>query len=137
MQSANQHGKSLRSQIIMIALRALLILFGVATVSGYGYGVFDHFKTNGAVFEIVVLSPVVISIPFALGWLINKEHPGHMIALLFLVMAYTMGAANISYGIHLLNEAHPGRYANQIDASTLTIGHIVWMPSVIFPLFLI
>ena len=82
------------------------------------------------------IQPFSILIPFVLGWLIDKKHPGHTIALLFFVMAYSSIFALIAVVIGRSNEVYPLPYASWINAITLTIGHILWLPGILFPMFL-
>ena len=73
-------------------------------------------------------------VPFMMGWLIDQKHRGHMIAFLFLVMSYSWGAGHIAATINWINGAYPGEYAIWIDAGTLIIFHLAYLPALLIPL---
>lgn len=136
MQSVSQHGASISSKIIRYVLRAVFIVFAGLLLLSYGYGGFISLTTDRLLPIQMIIQFFVILIPFILGWLIDKKHPRHMIALLFLVMAYSSAAGLIAGAIGQINEVNSGHYTSLINAITLTIGHIMWLPGIYFPLYL-
>jgi hypothetical protein len=79
----------------------------------------------------------IIMIPFVLGWLIERNRPGHRIALLFLVMAYSSASGVIALGIGLLNEATPGLLTPEMRAILLVLGHTFWLPGILIPIMIL
>lgn len=79
---------------------------------------------------------VLAGIPFALGRLIKRRHPGHAIATLFFIMAYAAALAVIVEGVGRFSAANPTRFSPWVNTVTLTIGHFLWMPGVYVPLFI-
>lgn len=103
----------------------------------YAYSLFVGLTSDRLHAEQMIMPVFIISVPFVLGWLIDKKHPGHRIALLFLIMAYSTAVGTIILSINILNESLSHQYTDLIHTITLTIGHIAWLPGVYFPLFLI
>jgi signal transduction histidine kinase len=136
MVSVNQRQAAIRSPTIAYTLKILRILFGVMVVLSYAYWVFASFTTDKLQVVLMVMGPIVTMVLFVLGWLINQKYPGHTIALLFLIMAYSLAIGIIAEAAGFLNESLSPRYRDLIDTVTLTIGKIIWMPSLFFPAFL-
>lgn len=126
----------MRSSIIAYALKTVRIIFGVMVVLSYAYLLFASRTTDKSPVVPAIMVPIVITVTFVLGWLINKKHPGHTIALLFLIMAYSTAIGIIVEAAGLLNESLSSQYADLIDTITLTFGEIIWMPVLFFPAFL-
>lgn len=136
MQLVSQPRNSIISQLIKIVLNTGMIIFAVLLVMAFGYGLYASLTTDDFPVVVSIMQPFIIGIPFVLGWLIDKKHPGHIIALLFLLMAYSSAAGLIAGAIAHFNRVNPLPYADLINASALTIGHIMWLPGVFFPLYI-
>jgi signal transduction histidine kinase len=135
MQSMSLHGTTIRSYIIAYALKTVLIVFGIIVVLAYAYILFIGLTTDRISAGQMITPMIIILVPFVLGWLIDKKHPGHTIALLFLLMAYSSSVSTIALGIRHLNESLSTPYADSIHTITLILGHIMWLPGVYLPLF--
>jgi signal transduction histidine kinase len=79
---------------------------------------------------------VLTGVPFVLGRLIKRRHPGHAIATLFFIMAYATALAVIVEGVGRFSAANPTRFSPWVDTVTLTMGHFLWLPGVYVPLFI-
>ena len=128
----------MKSQIVAFGLRATLILFGITAAVSTVLFVYIFITDNDSVdlnlFQIVMM-PLLILITFLMGWLIDRKHPGHTIALLFLIMAYSLIFGQIAQVVVWLNQTYPGHLHPQIASVASTIGEISWIPGVFFPLF--
>lgn len=133
---ASQHLVDVRSHLGTIALRTMLVIFGVLLALSYAYTLFLSLTTDEFHVMRMIMSAIVILVPFVLGWLIEKKHPGHTIAMFFLIMAYSSAVATIALAIKYLNAWLSPPNADLIETFTLVIGHIIWIPGVFFPLFL-
>jgi signal transduction histidine kinase len=125
----------MRSPVIAYALKTVLILFGVVFVLSYAYTLLVSLATDKLPVVRVIMQAIVIMVPFVLGWLIDKKYPGHVIALLFLIMAYSSAVWTIAAAIRYLNEGLAAQYTPGINTITLILGHIVWLPGIYLPLF--
>ena len=127
----------MKSGMVAFGLRAVLILFGVTAVVSNALTV-HLFITGSPLIELnlfqLVMMPQLTFSTFVMGWLIDRKHPGHMIALLFLIMAYSLMAGQIDAGVLWLNQTYPGNFYTQIDSIAKTIGEISWIPGVFIPL---
>jgi signal transduction histidine kinase len=135
MVSISQRQLAIRSPIIAYTLKTVRILFGVMVVLSYAYSLFASLTTDKLQVVPMIMVPIVITVTFVLGWLINKKLPGHRIALFFLIMAYSLAVGMIALGIQLLSESLSLRYADLINTITLVIGHIAWRPVIYIPMF--
>ena len=128
---------SMKVGVIVFGLRAVLFLFGLAAIVVNAL-TFYLFFTGSMPFELnlfqLLMMPLLIFITFVMGWLIDRKHPGHTIALLFLIMAYSLAMGQIAGGVLRLNQTHPGHFYAQIDSITKTMGEISWIPGVFIPL---
>jgi hypothetical protein len=104
MQLARQQHAATRPGIVAVGLRALLFLFGLLVVLSSAYIIYSSLTTGDMEPELIIV-PVVTLIPFILGWLIDRKHPGHRIALFFLVMAYASALSIIIEAMMRLHEA--------------------------------
>src|SRR5262245_33499964 len=95
----------IRSVIVNVALRTMLMLFGVMVVGSFAYGLFVSLRSDKPQATQIITPMMVIMISFVLGWLIDKQHPRHTIALLFLIMAYSLAVAMIAAVIGDLAES--------------------------------
>lgn len=136
MQALNQHRATRHSQIIAYALKTALILFGVTFGLSYVYVVFVNLSSDKLNIMQMIISMMVIMITFVLGWLINKKHPGHTIALFFLIIAYSLAVSGIAMAIGYRNQVFPTPYSPVINSITLALGHTLWLPGVYLPIFL-
>jgi signal transduction histidine kinase len=136
LQSLRQSGATTRPQLITTILKTLLVLFGVLVVLSYGYILFGRPRPNMAP-STKVIQPVIVIVPLVLGWLIDRKHPGHTIAFLFLVMAYSSAVLVIVEGRGLFNELLPPRFSPEFNSVILVLGQTMWQPGVFIPLFLI
>ena len=136
MQSVSQPKSSVQSQIIKYALRALLALFGIVAMLSYAYVLFVSLTAEGLQAVELIVPVIVITASLVLGWFIDRKHPGHTIALLFLVMAYSLTVGTTAVGIKYFNETHPTQFSPSIDTVTMVLGNIMWQPAVYFPLIL-
>jgi hypothetical protein len=130
MVSVNQRQAAIRSPIVAYALKTVRILFGVMVVPSYVYLLFAGPTTDKVPVVQTILVAIVITVTFLLGWLINKKHPGHAIALLFRIMAYSTAICIIAVAVGLLTESLSTPYAASIHSIALVIGHILWRPVV-------
>ena len=137
METVIQRQAAIRSPVIAYALKTLLILFGVMVVLSYAYTLFVSLTTDRLNAAEMIMPMIVIIVSFVLGWLIDKKHPGHTIALLFLIMAYSLAVGMITVGIVDLTEALSTPYAELINTLSLVLGQISWLPGLYFPAFLI
>ena len=137
MVSISQRQLAIRSPVTAYALKTVLILFSVIVVLSYAYTLFVSLTTDKIPVVRMVMPVIIITVPFLLGWLIDKKHPGHKIALLFLIMAYSLAVSTIAAGIRYLNESLTTPHADLVHTITLVIGHISWLPGLYFPMFLI
>ena len=135
MVSLSQRQVAIRTRIIAYALKTAPILFGVMVVLSYAYTLFISLTTDKLHVVRMITQAIVIMVPFVLGWRIDKEHPGHTIALLFLIMAYPSAVWTIATAIRYLNEGLSTPYTPVINSVTLVLGHIMWLPGVYIPLF--
>ena len=134
----SQNRAGTQPRIIAYALRAVLILFGITAVVTYVLSIYLAATGNDpydlTLFQIMIM-PGLIFISFLMGWLIDRKHPGHTIALLFLIIAYSLVMGQIAQVVFGLNQTRPGRYSPQIESIAHTIGEISWIPGVFVPLF--
>ena len=136
--SLNRPDATNRSRIIHTLRRSVVILFSMIMFVSFLLLPYifitwdDPYGIN--TFQKVIM-PVIILVTFSLGWLIDKKHPGHTIALLFLIMAYALMWGPITLVAHWLNETLPGQFYYEIDSLTKTISEISWIPGVFIPLF--
>jgi signal transduction histidine kinase len=135
MHMVRPHGEVIRTQIVNYVLKTLLIIFGVLVVLSYGYWIIvgSASDTKG---NAQIILPIVVILPFVLGWLIDRKLPGHRIAFLFLVMAYSSAFLIIVEGRGLLYEFLPPQYFPSIHSIMLVLGNTMWLPGVYIPLFL-
>jgi len=137
MQLARLHTAATMPRILDVALRALLILFGLLVAVSSAYNIYHALATGDADPQLLIL-PAVTLIPFILGWLIDRKHPGHRIALLFLVMAYASALSIIVVAAGSLHEARGSQWLSPAAESIARVlGHSLYIPSVFIPLFLI
>ncbi len=119
--------------LVTFGLRCLLFSFTVAFVASYGYLLHAKVK-SGDLGGDPIADLVVILVPLVLGWLIERDQPGHRLALLFLVMAYSSALGIIVMGVGLFDEASPGLLSPGIRSILLTVGHTFWVPGTIVPI---
>lgn len=128
---------AIKSQIVAFGLRAVLILFGITVAASTVLLVHIFITDNDSVdlnlFQIVMM-PLLVLISFLMGWLIDRKQPGHTIALLFLIMAYSLIIGQIAQVVLWLNQTYPGGLHLQIASIASTIGEISWIPGVFIPL---
>ena len=123
---------------VAYALRAVLLLFGVAAAVSYLLLTYlaitgnDPYDLN--LFQAVMML-VITFINFLMGWLIDRKQPGHTIALLFLVTAYSLMIGLIAQAVLWLYQTLLSLYYPQIESIAHTIGEISWIPGVFVPLF--
>ena len=134
MVSISQRQLAIRSTIIAYALKTVRILSGVMVVLSYAYLLFASLTTDTSQVVPAIMVPIVITVTFVLGWLIDKKHPGHTIALLFRIMAYSAAIAIIVEAVRLLNESLSSPYAGLINTITVVIGQIAWRPIIYIPM---
>jgi signal transduction histidine kinase len=135
MQSVHQHSAVMRPPVVVLLLKALLLLFAVVVLLSYAYLLLFHLTAGSARPSLVIL-PIVSAVPFALGWLIDRKHPGHMIAFLFLVMAYCTGLMIVlAAGLELVPFL-PVRYLPSVSAVVQVLGATIWLPAIVIPLLL-
>jgi signal transduction histidine kinase len=137
MVSISQLQLAKRSSLIVYALKTVRILFGVMVVTSYAYSLFASLTTDKSHVMQMIMVAIDFTVPFVLGWLINKKHPGHIIARLFLIMAYSLAVGGIAEATRYLTESLSTPYAASIHSIALDLGEISWMPSVFFYVFLI
>jgi signal transduction histidine kinase len=137
MQSVRKQWAGMHLAVASYVSKTLLALFGAMVVLSYGYTLFLSLTTNRIPVARMVMPVIIITVPFVLGWLINKKHPGHKIALFFLIMAYSSAVSTIALGIRVLTESMAAQSAPVINSITLVLNHIMWIPGVYFPLYLI
>ena len=136
MQITRRQTTTAQPGILAISLRVLLILFGLLVLTSSAYIVF-HAVTTGDTDPALIIVPIVTLIPFVLGWLIDRKHPGHRIALLFLVMAYASALSIIVEAIARLHEASGSQWLSPgAESIALVLGHSLYIPGVFIPLFL-
>ena len=127
----------MKSQIVAYGLRTTLILFGitvaVSTVLFAYIFITDNDSVDLNLFQLVMM-PLLILVTFVMGWLIDRKHPGHAIALLFLIMAYSLVIGPIAQVILWLSQSYPSQFHTQIESIAMTVGEISWIPGVFIPL---
>ena len=136
MQLAHQGDQTTQSKILAYSLRALLIFFGLTVIASAVYVSYVSLTSGDHMFDLLD-EIAVTAIPFVLGWLINRKHPGHGIAFLFLIMAYASAMMIIMEGVRLLAEAQPGLLSPAAESVFLVLGHTLWLPGILIPIFLI
>ncbi len=136
MQSARLQNAATRPKISDIALRMLLILFGLLVAVSAVFIVYSAFASGNTDPQMFII-PVVTLIPFILGWLIDRKHPGHRIALLFLIMAYSSALSIIVEAIRRVHEARGTEWLSPgAESIVRVLGHSLYIPGVFVPLFL-
>lgn len=136
MQAVSQHRAGMRAQLARVALKSLPLLFGATVVMSYGYGLYEH-VTSGTLRPSLLIVPIVVVVTFVLGWLIDRKHPGHMIAFFFLVMAYASSYGLFAAARGLVGQLVPAPYFPAFDSITLVLQHTMWIPAIFIPLFFI
>jgi signal transduction histidine kinase len=135
MQLAGDREQAIQSKILAYSLRALFILFGFVAIASLAYVSYASLTTDREFYHFNAI--VAAAIPFILGWLINRKHPGHGVAFLFLIMAYASALMIILQGIRLLAEAQPWLLSPAAESILLVLGHTLWLPGIIIPTLLI
>ncbi len=136
MRSLSQHGVAIRSHLISSAARTALLLFGALALLSFAYTLFDALQSSSSPFVGLTLPGVVGIVCFALGWLIDRKQPGHTLALLFLVMAYSLGVGLIAVGTLSLTKAISVLHGDVISSIAKTLAELSWQPSIYVPVFL-
>jgi signal transduction histidine kinase len=135
MQSVRQQGATMHLPIASYVSKTLLVLFVMLVVLTYGYWLFVG-PASDSVGNAQIILPIVVIVPFILGWLIDRKLPRHTIAFLFLVMAYSSAVLILVEGRGLLEALLPAQYSPLIDSAMLVLGNTMWLPGVYIPLFL-
>ena len=136
MQVVRQHAATMRPTIIRYLLRAVLVLFSALVVLSYSYALAVRLA-SGTLLPRQLISPIVVIVPFVLGWLIDRNHPGHTIAFLFLLMAFSSAVSIIVDAGWLIAEFLPAPYAPAVISITMVLRHTMWLPGVVVPLFFV
>lgn len=136
MQLARQQNATTWPGIVAAGLRVLLILFGLLVALSTAYILYNSLATGDMNPQMFIV-PVVTLIPFILGWLIDRKHPGHRIALLFLVMAYASALSIIIEAIMRLHLARDAAWLSPgAESIARVLGHTLYIPGVFIPLVL-
>lgn len=135
MQATAPPRRSRRAQVATYILRALLLLFGALVLVSHSYIFYVNFSA-GTIANAHFILPAVTVVPFVLGRLIERRHPGHTIALLFLIMAYSSGVSAVAVGRGWLAGFVPVPYLPHFESIMLVLNHVAWLPGVVIPLFL-
>lgn len=134
MQAVTQHRTGAGAWFGRAVLKTLPVLYGATIVAAYAYDVYRQL-TSGTLSPGLFIIPLVIGIPFVLGWLIDRKHRGHTIALLFLVMAYSVSSGMLAAIGGPVGEFLPARYFPALESVRLVLQHTMWIPGVFIPLF--
>ncbi len=116
------------------AKNAAWLMLGSLAVLSYVYLLFLNYSTGNTHVIDLLIAPMIILVPLIVGRLILRQHSGHMIGLLFVVMAVTNTLRLIATAAELFNEMQAGPYATWIEAIARNVEQIVWIPGVFIPI---
>lgn len=132
-QETNSWRKPALRQFLITARFAFALLF----LAALGYLIYAALTTTDISIYYPIQTTLFTLLPFTLGTLIQRRHPGHTIGNLFLLMAYTGASVLIIRAIGHFNLTLGAGYSPLIDTITKIINHTAYLPQILIPFFFI